>query len=239
MKAPGRTVLSSAQGHLLATVASGLRDVLACSNDERGRSARGCRPKAGVVVLAAAASALASLAGIGPARADQRENFEAIAIADRMQILEEIARYSWAIDSGDMPEYLDRFWEDGYILHPKPDGSPGKFEGHAEIEGWLGNGFRNRATQTYGHQHQFSAVVMQKVDEVTVDLQAYINIFRHEFDRQYWPSGPSWRMGTWHARYEKRDSSWKIRSLDVRMWTDTALGAGTGLPDRTGRPGSR
>lgn len=114
--------------------------------------------------LLIALAAATALAGISPAAAQPApalsETINGVSVADRMRIQDEMARYSWAIDSGDMDAYLARFWEDGYILHPKPDGSPGRFEGPEGIRGWLGEGFKNRPTQTYGHQHQFNAPVI-------------------------------------------------------------------------------
>lgn len=165
--------------------------------------------------------------------------FEAIAVADRLRLMERVARYSWAIDSGDMDAYLDCFMEDGWIEHPLPDGRPHRFEGHQGIRRWLEENFRGRPSQTYGHQHQLSALVMA-AEGREVRLKAYCTILRHEFHRQYWPRGPSWRMGTWHALLGQRNGDWRIRQLEVRMWTDTALGAGRAIADRpSGSPGAR
>lgn len=188
--------------------------------------------------LIAAAIAVSPLALAQPVTA-QSHMVSGVSLLDRERILDEMARYSWAIDSGDLDAYLDRFWEGGYILHPKPDGSAGRFQGPDEIRDWLGTGFEQRPSQTYGHQHQFNAPVITAEGE-DIRVQAYVMIFRHDFHRQYWPSGPSWRMGTWHALYGKRGDQWKLKSLDVRMWTDTALGAGAAIVDRKpGMPGTR
>jgi len=193
------------------------------------------------MLLGGAASTLASAASTTAQAAEGGDSFDDISIKDRLQIMDEITRYSWALDSGIMEDYLDRYWEDGVLLHPKPDGSPGRMEGHDAIRDWIGPNFAQRPTQTYGHQHQFSATRMTRLDSGDVKVDAYITIFRHEFHRQYWPSGPSWRMGTWHTIYSKRKGLWKIREVDVQMWTDTSLGTnGTAIADRPPHmPGTR
>ena len=109
------------------------------------------------------------------------------------------------------------------------------------ITRFISENFRQRDLQAYGHQHQFNALrLTRKSTQIQVD--AYCMIYRHEFHRRYWPSGPSWRMGTWHALCRYVDDGWRIADLDIRMWTDTAFGTtGTRLaPQRQpGMPGTR
>ncbi len=165
--------------------------------------------------------------------------FDDIEIRDRLCIADRMARYSWAIDSGDLAAYLDCFTSDGILRHPLQDGSPGVFSGREGIENFISGSISRRATQTYGHQHQFNAVQLNREGD-DIRVAAYCMIFRHEFHRQYWPRSASWRMGTWHALFRLADDDWRIADLDVRMWTDTALGAGTALVDRgPGMPGTR
>lgn len=167
------------------------------------------------------------------------DSFTRISVEDRLRIAERMAAYSWALDAGDVRAYLDCFTEDGVLRHPLQDGSPGEFRGRAAIESFLGPGFARRPTQAYGHQHQFNAVRF-RAEGGNVQVDAYCMIFRHEFHRQYWHRGPSWRMGTWHARFTWSDADWRIAHLDVLMWTDTAFNNGTALRDRgPGMPGTR
>ncbi|HWJ69197.1 MAG TPA: nuclear transport factor 2 family protein [Sphingobium sp.] len=166
-------------------------------------------------------------------------SFDDIAMRDRLCIADRMARYSWAIDSGDLPAYLDCFTSDGILRHPLADGSPGVYRGHTGIENFISGSISRRATQTYGHQHQFNAVQLNREGD-DIRVAAYCMIFRHEFHRQYWPRSASWRMGTWHALLRATGNDWRIADLDVRMWTDTALGAGIALVDRgPGLPGTR
>ncbi|MXO66830.1 nuclear transport factor 2 family protein [Altericroceibacterium endophyticum] len=164
---------------------------------------------------------------------------EPVALEDRMAVLDSVARYSWAIDTGSLEEYLDCFTPDGVLRHPLRDGSVGEFRGQNEIRSFLEDGFANRPFQTYAHQHQFSSMLMKREDDL-IRLKAYCIVFRHEFHRQYWPSGPARRMGTWHGLFQQSGDVWKLKEVDVRMWLDSAFGIGEALLDRgPGQPGTR
>ena len=166
--------------------------------------------------------------------------FEDIDVADRLKIQDQMSRYSWAFDSGDLVNYLDRYWPDGVLEHPRRDGSPGRFEGHEGIRAFI-NDFEGRPYQTWGHQHQFSSVLMERPAPDQIQVHAYAAVLRHEFHRTYWPAGSAFRLGTWHARFEERKGQWRIALLQIRMWTDTSIGD-TGMdllpwPDHA--PGTR
>ena len=167
-------------------------------------------------------------------------DFDGVSIADRLRVEDRIARYSWAIDEGDLAAYLDCFTADGVLRHPRPDGSDAEYRGHAGIEAFISRNFSGREEQGYGHQHRFSSIV-QTAEGDDIRVKAYVMIFRHEFHRTYWPRGASWRMGTWHARMTPGEGTFRIAEVDVRMWNDSALGVtGRALLDRgPGMPGTR
>ena len=165
--------------------------------------------------------------------------WDGIAVKDRLAVTDRMARYSWAIDSADLDAYLDCFTPDAVLRHPKLDGSPGVHHGHDGIRGFIGRGFDSRPQQSFATQHQFNAVRL-KAEETAIGVEAYVMIFRHEFHRQYWPRGSSWRMGTWHARMQRDGEAWRIADVDVRMWNDSAWTTGSALLDRgPGMPGVR
>lgn len=168
-------------------------------------------------------------------------DFEAISLRDRMYINDQVSRYSWAFDSGNLDEYLARFWEDGVLEHPRRDGSPGTFEGHAGIREFIRD-FKDRSIQTWGHQHHINTGLLHAPNEATIRYSAYCSVLRHEFHRTYWPTGSSFRVGTWHADFTRRDDSWRISRLQIRMWTDVSIGdTGVELAESRGphEPGTR
>jgi hypothetical protein len=160
--------------------------------------------------------------------------FDGIAVIDRLKVFDEIARYAWAWDGGDLEQYLERYAVDGVLEHPTPAGDPGRFEGREAIREALSANLEGRPTNTYALQHNFTAIRLSP-DEGDILAEAYCTVLRHEFHRLYWPHGPSFRMGTWHARYGRVGDCWRIKLLSVRMWTDTAFNSGTAVQDR--RPG--
>jgi len=165
--------------------------------------------------------------------------FDEVEISDRLAVLDRMARYSWAIDAGNLSDYLACFTEDAVLRHPLRDGRPGEFRGHQGIADFIGNGFAARDSQSYAHQHHFSAVLM-KPEDADIRVKAHATIFRHEFQRQYWPKGPSFRMGSWYATFARAERGWKIKEIDVRMWTDSVFGIGTAYLNRgAGMPGVR
>lgn len=189
-----------------------------------------------VGMFAAGAAVLTEIASReSQAATAESEGFGGVSLRNRLQIMEEIAKYSWAWDSGDFEDYLDRYFEDGYLEHPNSDGSPGKFVGREEIRNFLSDNIKDRPMHSYALQHLFSSIVMTP-ENTDVRVKAYCDIFRHEFHRLYWPHGPSFRMGTWHALYGQRSDAWRLKGLTVSMWTDTAFISGTAIQSRP--PGS-
>ena len=161
----------------------------------------------------------------------ERRMIGGVAVLDRMMIQDEVNRYAWAWDSGDIEEYLDRYAEDGVFEHPTREGTPGYHTGREEIRKAIQANMDARPGNAYGLQHHFSAPRLRpKGPDVQVD--AYCAVLRHEFHRTYWPHGPSFRIGTWHAAYGRVGGEWRIKHLTVTMWTDTAFNSGTAIQDR-------
>jgi hypothetical protein len=154
-----------------------------------------------------------------------------VAVLDRMKILDEINRYAWAWDSGEIEEYLDRYAEDGVFEHPTRDGKPGFHKGREEIRTAIQANMDARPTNAYGLQHHFSSPRLEPRG-ADVQVNAYCAVLRHEFHRTYWPHGPSFRIGTWHATYGRVGDEWRIKHLTVKMWTDTAFNSGIAIQDR-------
>jgi hypothetical protein len=205
--------------------------------DALSKDAADRRALFGALAAAGAGAALAGAAGSGAQADEGAAGFGGVSLLNRLKIMEEVGKYSWSWDSGEFEDYLSRYFEDGVLEHPHPDGSPGRFEGRAAIRAFLQDNINARPTNSYASQHVFGALVMTP-EGPDVRLKAYCDIFRHEFHRQYWPSGPSFRMGTWIALYGERAGEWRLKHLAVKMWTDTAFNSGTAIQVRPpGSPG--
>lgn len=157
-----------------------------------------------------------------------------VSIIDRLQILDEVNRYAWAWDSGDLEEYLSCYAEDGALEHPTKDGKPGYHTGRDAVREAIKANMDARPTNAYGLQHHFGSPRLEPKGE-NVQVNAYCAVLRHEFHRTYWPHGPSWRIGTWHCVYTRTEAGWRIKVLSVKMWTDTAFNSGIDIQDR--KPG--
>jgi hypothetical protein len=157
-----------------------------------------------------------------------------VPVLDRLKIIDEVSRYAWAWDSGEVEQYLDRYMPDGILEHPTPDGNPGQHKGREAIREAIAANMAARPKNAYGLQHHFSALQLEP-SGTDIRAKAYCAVMRHEFHRTYWPHGPSFRMGTWHALYGRTGDEWRIKLLTVRMWTDTAFNSGIAIQDR--RPG--
>jgi hypothetical protein len=162
------------------------------------------------------------------------EGFGGVSVVDRLKIMDQIAQYAWAWDGGDIEAYLERYLPDGVLEHPTPDGAPARFEGREAIRAAISANMAGRPNNSYALQHTFSSIHMTPAGG-DMEVKAYCSVMRHEFHRLYWPHGPSFRMGTWHAVFGPDGDDWKIRVLSVRMWTDTGFNSGIAIQDR--RPG--
>ena len=103
-----------------------------------------------------------------------------VSIIDRLQILDEVNRYAWAWDSGDIEEYLNCYAVDGALEHPTKDGKPGYHVGRDAVREAIQANMDSRPTNAYGLQHHFGSPRLEpKGDDVVVN--AYCAVLRHEF----------------------------------------------------------
>jgi hypothetical protein len=192
-----------------------------------------------LATLGVGAAALAAATPAEAQRAAARgEGFGGVSLLNRMKVIEEVSRYAWAWDSGDFPAYLDCYAPDGVLEHPKNDGSPGRFEGHAAITEFLSANVKARPSAGFVLQHEFSNFLIAPKGQ-DIDLKAYCLTFRHFFHRQYWPSVDGPRQGTWEATYTMTPGDrFRLKLLKVKMFTDTAWASGTAIQNRPpGMPG--
>ena len=90
-----------------------------------------------------------------------------VSIEDRMELHELIARYAWALDTGDVEGYVDCFFEDGWIEHDPPGLCKGR-EAIRKLTEFL---WYEHSANYLGRQHRMSQVLMSPEDgDVRVHL---------------------------------------------------------------------
>ena len=140
--------------------------------------------------------------------------------ADRTEIYELYARYSWALDTGDTEGYLDLFTDDAEATEETSTGELEIRKGRAEI-GKLILKFHERPDFP-GHQHQMAQFVFEpdpqgRPDHWVVRSYAWATINRPpEHPYLHW-------CGHIRDVVRKSDGEWKIRSKDIMGWAGEVL----------------
>ena len=133
-----------------------------------------------------------------------------IAVEDRLDIHEMIARYAWALDIGDEAGYLDCFLPDATMEHHPP----GKVQGHDAIRGLAHFLWYEHPNDYLGRQHRMSQVMLSPEGE-GVRIKAFWSILQHFADQRNEVFG----MGTWDALARRcPDGEWRLASLYVDIW---------------------
>ena len=134
-----------------------------------------------------------------------------ISAEDRFDLHDLIARYAWALDTGDVEVYVDCFFEDGWIQHDPP----GLCQGRAEIRKLTEFLWYEHPNNYLGRQHRMSQVLMAHEAD-GVRIRAFWSILQHDvFTDQNFVFG----LGLWNGLAAKaEDGEWRLRSLTVDIW---------------------
>ena len=140
--------------------------------------------------------------------------------ADRLQILDLYARYSWALDTGDTDAYVALFTEDAEATEETRDRGLEVRKGRDEIRKLVLK-FHQRP-EFPGHQHQMAQFVFEadpqgRADHWVVRSYAWATI-NH-------PPAPPHLHWCGHIRdvIAKVDGQWLIRSKDIMGWAGAVL----------------
>lgn len=132
-------------------------------------------------------------------------------VEDRLDIQELLARYVWALDTGDADGVVACFTEDGYLDH-QPEG---RFQGPERIRELLDHLWYGRPGWFIGRQHLASHLLITREGADTARLRAYFSILQHDMDyRRSFVFG----LGSWNNVCVRRDGAWRFRSLTVEKW---------------------
>jgi hypothetical protein len=134
-----------------------------------------------------------------------------IPVEDRLDLHELIARYAWALDTGDADGYVDCFFEDGWIEHDPP----GLSRGRAEIRKLTEFLWYEHPANYLGRQHRMSQVLMTP-EQDGVRIHAFWSILQHDVatDQNF-----IYGLGLWNGLAARdADGEWRLRSLIVDIW---------------------
>jgi SnoaL-like protein len=140
--------------------------------------------------------------------------------ADRLDIIDLYARYSWALDTGDTDGYVALFTTDAEVTEETREGGLDVRKGHAEIRKLVLK-FHDRPDFP-GHQHQMAQFVFEPDPEKRRD---------HWVVRSYaWatinhPPAPPHLHWCGHIRdlIARVDGRWLIRAKSIMGWSGAVL----------------
>ena len=138
-----------------------------------------------------------------------------VPLEQRVEIEELMARYCWALDTGDFDGYADTFAEDGWLSHwPQ-----GKCVGREGLKRATDSLWYDRPNHYLGRQHRFSAVIMSPEDgdlAKGVRIKAFWSILQHDVETF---ENRVFGMGTWDTLAVKgSDGEWRFKSVEVDLW---------------------
>jgi hypothetical protein len=136
---------------------------------------------------------------------------------DRLEILELLARYCWAIDCDDGPAWAATFTPDGVFHSLLLDRS---FSGYAELAGMIET-LRQRRLEGYDRNliHVPANVVLEPRDDGKVRLVAQLLGPRRQAD-----GGADFSIGWYDDVVVRTGDGWRFESRHHKHWPDADLG---------------
>jgi hypothetical protein len=139
-----------------------------------------------------------------------------VALEDRVEIDELMARYCWALDTGDFEGYAGCFTDDGWLRH-WPQGTCTGRDGLKRATDSL---WYDKPDHYLGRQHRFAAVLMSpdglNEGREAVRIKAFWSILQHDVVTH---ENRVFGMGTWDTQAVRCvDGEWRLFSVDVDLW---------------------
>lgn len=138
-----------------------------------------------------------------------------LAVIDRLEIQELLARYAWSLDTGDEDAFVACFAREGELVWDVFD-SPGCWRGHLALRRFI-TYFRNRP-ETAGRQHHVSNLVLSAGPD-GARAQAYVLVALRSGD------GPHRLnvMGYYEDELRREDGHWRLLRRVIRDWGGPVL----------------
>ena len=134
-----------------------------------------------------------------------------LSVEDRLDIQELLARYVWALNTGDADGVVACFTEDGYLEH-QPEG---RFVGRGRIREFLDQLWYSKPGWFIGRQHLANHFLITREGDGAARLKAYFSILQHNLDYR---TSFVFGLGNWDNVCVKQDGVWLFKSLTVEKW---------------------
>ncbi|PZN34059.1 MAG: hypothetical protein DIU71_03505 [Proteobacteria bacterium] len=138
-----------------------------------------------------------------------------LSVEDRIAIQDLIARYAWALDTGDVDAFVACFTPDCVVIEEVFE-EPDRWEGHVGVRR-LAEHYRN-APGFPGRQHHVSqSIVTGAGDRCTVKSFAFVTECRGE------PPYTLRFAGYYDDQLVRLDGEWLFRERVIRLWDGPVL----------------
>lgn len=131
-------------------------------------------------------------------------------VEERLDIQELFARYCWALNTGDLPGFIDCFAPDGWIEHFPPK----RYQGAAELKEMVEGVWFMRPYAFMGRQHHPHNFLITRTD-AGIDAKVYWSVTRLEQSNNTFHA---FLQGHWEASCVQVDGVWKFASLQIKHW---------------------
>lgn len=152
-----------------------------------------------------------------------------ISTADQLAIRDVIARYAWALDTGDVEGFVACFCSDGVLVWDVFE-QPERWEGPEALRHFAT--FFRSLPSSAGRQHHVSNTVVAPADG-GARSRSYVAVALRQHD------GPHALhvMGYYEDFFRREDGQWRLAERIIRDWSGPIVGAFVGQTgERVARP---
>ena len=138
-----------------------------------------------------------------------------LSLADRIGIQDLIARYAWALDTGDVDTLVSCFTTDCAVIEEVFE-DPDRWEGHEGVRR-LGEHYKNSAGFPGRQHHVSQSLVEGDSERCSVRSFAFVTECRDE------PPYTLRFTGYYDDRLQKVNGQWLFRERTIRLWDGPVL----------------
>lgn len=138
-----------------------------------------------------------------------------LSVADQLAIRDVIARYAWALDTGDVDEFVGCFCADGVLVWDAFE-HPDRWRGHDALRHFAG--FLRDLPTSAGRQHHVTNLLIRPSDD-GAQAKSYVAVAVRQGD------GPHLLnvMGWYEDRFRQEGGEWRIAERIIRDWSGPIL----------------